>query len=209
MRESSTDAASISSIQEKSPDTFKEELARIWRVFNLVKAPALSVTFIFTVTIGIFPALVVLIQSTNYCKSSSDRFSNDLFVPFMFVLFNLFDLIGRFLAGTFTLVLDHKNIWIATLARTIFFPAFMFCNVLDSQLPILFNNDAYPIVFMIFFALSNGYVATACMVIGPSLVFSQDSSLAGTIMVFSLTLGLLLGACVSFLVVYMTRGSVQ
>jgi solute carrier family 29 (equilibrative nucleoside transporter), member 1/2/3 len=209
--ESNMDANSILSIQENRspPQTFKEELARILRVFNLVKVPAVSVTYVFTVTIGIFPALIVLIQSTNYCKSTSDRFSNDLFVPFMFLLFNLFDLIGRFVAGTFPLVLDKKSVWFAALARSIFFPAFMLCNVIDTQLPVLFDNDACPIIFMILFAFTNGYVATACMVLGPTLVFSQDSSLAGTIMAFSLTLGLLLGACTSFLVVFTTRGSVE
>lgn len=59
---------------------------------------------------------------------------------------------------------------------------------------------------MVIFALSNGYVASASMIMGPTLTSLNDSSLAGTIMAFSLTLGLLLGTCISFLVVFIARG---
>eukprot|EP01035_Chromulina_nebulosa_P020160 gene20160-26173_t len=44
---------------------------------------------------------------------------------------------------------------------------------------------------------------------GPSLVDSNDNALAGTIMVFFLTVGLLLGASVSFLTVYISQGSLS
>jgi equilibrative nucleoside transporter 1/2/3 len=175
-------------------------------IFTAIRVPAISVWFIFTVSIGCFPALIVLLKSSNQCKNN-DRFSNDLFVPFFFVMFNLFDLFGRLTAGSTTLIFTTKNIWMASLSRVVFFPLFLLCNIADSKLPVWFENDAFPIIFMIIFAYSNGYIASACMMLGPSAVSVKDAAVAGTIMVFSLTLGLFSGACMSFVVAYISQGS--
>jgi hypothetical protein len=43
------------------------------------------------------------------------------------------------------------------------------------------------------------------MMFGPSLTSPTDGSLAGTIMIFMLTLGLLVGSLLSFLVVYIAH----
>lgn len=52
--------------------------------------------------------------------------------------------------------------------RTVFIPLFMLCNVEPrNNLPVIFAHDAWYIVFMIFFALSNGYLASLCMCFGP------------------------------------------
>lgn len=200
-----------SQITSKSLVTESIEVTMSWstiiQVSRKISSAAFSVFFIFTVTIGIFPGLIVFIESTEQCKTSN-RFQNDLYVPFLFFIFNLFDFIGRFCAGHFKLILNSSNIMAASLLRSLFFPAFMLCNVSGSQLPKLFYNDACPIIFMMLFAFSNGYIASACMITGPTLVSKAESSLAGTIMIFSLTLGLLVGASVSFLVVLIARGSV-
>lgn len=177
------------------------------RVYQHIFIPSFSVIFTFTVTISLFPSLTVFIESTQKCKSS-DRFYNDLFVPFLFLLFNLFDFCGRVTAGLITPLFNQKNIWIGSVARLIFVPLFLLCNISDSTLPALFNNDAFPILFMIFFALSNGYISTLCMMMGASSVSPADAGLAGTIMIFSLTVGLFLGACFSFLMVFISQGSV-
>lgn len=175
--------------------------------FRKVWIPAVSVWFTFSVTIGLFPSLTVFIESTENCKSSN-RFYNDLFTPFMFLLFNLFDFVGRVSAGVFRNIFTAKNIWMAPVARIIFFPLFLLCNITDSKLPVVFNNDAFPFLFMIIMAITNGYVASTCMMMGPSLVSANETGLVGTIMVFCLTLGLLTGACISFLTVYISQGSV-
>lgn len=180
--------------------------AKISEIFSLIRTPALSVWFVFTVTIGIFPSLIVLIESTERCKSN-ERFYNDLFIPFFFLLFNLFDLAGRLIAGATTPIFNNSNVWMASAARIIFFPLFLLCNVSNSKLPVVFKNDAFPIIFMILFAISNGYVASSCMMLGPTAVKVKDAAVSGTIMVLSLTIGLFTGACVSFLTVFISQGS--
>jgi hypothetical protein len=61
---------------------------------------------------------------------------------------------------------------------------------------------------MILMAFSNGYVASSAMMIGPGLVQGSDRNLAGTLMIFSLTLGLMLGSVFSFSVVDISQGRV-
>jgi hypothetical protein len=181
--------------------------AKLSGIYKQIMIPSLSVFFVFSVTIGIFPSLIVLLESEKKCDSSS-RFFNDLYVPFFFLLFNLFDLIGRVTAGAIKPLFTPQNIWMAAAVRTVFFFLFLFCNVSDSKLPVLFKSDAFPIIFMILMALSNGYVASLCMMMGASAVPAKDAPIAGTIMVLSLTLGLFMGACLSFIVVLISQGSV-
>ena len=188
--------------EEADPITFE----RIKEVYAMIFVPSFSVMFTFLVTIGVFPALVVLIQSTESCDSS-DRIHNDLFVPLLFLLFNLFDLIGRVTAGATKSFLTTKNIWIASLARIVFIPLFLLCDVSNSELPVVFNSDACPIIFMMMMATTNGYIASCSMMMGASVVPVKESALAGTIMIFSLTFGLLMGASISFIIVYISQGS--
>ena len=180
----------------------------ILRVFKLIRIPALSVALTFTITLGIYPILIVLIESQEKCNTSQ-RFSNDMFVPLQFLFYTIFDFVGRVAAGgVLTHVFSPSNVWIAAVSRVVFFPLFLLCNVQGSQLPVVFVSDAIPILLVATFAFSNGYTASACMVFGPSLVRAEDAPLAGTIMLFALTLGCLFGACVSFLTLYISQGYV-
>lgn len=194
-------------VDRTEKDVTAVTMKEIMHVFMQIKVPALSVMYIFTVTIGLFPSLTVLLESMNKCKNSN-RMSNDLYVPLFFLLFNLFDFCGRVSAGAFRPLFSAKNIWIPAVLRTVFIPLFLFCKISGSQLPILFHHDAYPILFMITMAISNGYIATLCMMHGASVTKPEDSYLAGTIMIFTLTLGLCFGACLSFIVIAISQGSV-
>ncbi|MGH0140275.1 UNVERIFIED_CONTAM: hypothetical protein FKN15_008953 [Acipenser sinensis] len=85
-------------------------------------------------------------------------------------------------------------------ARVVFVPLFMLCNVQPREnLPVLFGHDAWYIIFMILFAFSNGYLASLCMCFGPKKVAPHEAETTGAIMAFFLSLGLALGATVSFL----------
>ena len=181
----------------------------ILRVIKKMYKPCFSVWFVFSVTLGIFPSLIVHLQSQYKCINQNDRFQNDLFIPFLFLLINLFDFLGRIFAGISTTILTYKNIWIASFLRIFFFPLFMTCNVENSILPILFLSDYYPILFTILLAFSNGYIASLSMMYGPSLVKKKDSTLAGTIMLVFLTLGLLTGSLLSSLTVTIVTGFVK
>uniref|UniRef100_A0AAZ3NMS4 Equilibrative nucleoside transporter 1 n=1 Tax=Oncorhynchus tshawytscha TaxID=74940 RepID=A0AAZ3NMS4_ONCTS len=124
------------------------------------------------------------------------------FIPVCcFLLFNLSDWVGRSLTAVCMWPgKDSKLVPILLVARVIFVPLFMLCNVQPRyNLPIFFEHDAWFIVFMIVFAFSNGYLASLCMCFGPKKVAAHEAETAGAIMAFFMSLGLALGASLSFL----------
>ncbi|XP_014858653.1 PREDICTED: equilibrative nucleoside transporter 1 [Poecilia mexicana] len=187
---------------EKRPgtDLMEEESSGGTSVFNIFKqiwVMALSVCFIFTVTIGTFPAVTVDVSSTVATSGAWKTY----FIPVScFLLFNVMDWGGRSLTAV-CMWPGKDSIWLPVLCgvRVVFIPLFMLCNVNPrTYLPVWFAHDAWYIVFMIFFAFSNGYLASLCMCFGPKKVPQHQAETAGTIMAFFLSLGLALGAGVSF-----------
>lgn len=178
-----------------------EEEARptvsVLNIFKQIWVMALSVCFIFTVTIGTFPAVTVDVKSTVAAGGAWETY----FIPVScFLLFNLMDWAGRSLTAL-CMWPGKDSMWLPVLVvlRIVFIPLFILCNVQPrSNLPVLFYHDAWYIIFMIFFSFSNGYLASLCMCFGPKKVAQHEAETAGAIMAFFLSLGLALGAAVSF-----------
>lgn len=166
-------------------------------IFKRIWVMALSVCFIFTVTIGTFPSVTVDVKSTV----AGDGAWNTYFIPVScFLLFNVMDWAGRSLTAV-CMWPGKDSILLPILAglRVIFIPLFILCNVQPrNYLPVLFYHDAWYIIFMIFFSFSNGYLASLYMCFGPKKVAQHEAETAGAIMAFFLSLGLALGAAVSF-----------
>ncbi|XP_029031261.1 equilibrative nucleoside transporter 1-like [Betta splendens] len=169
----------------------------VLNIFKQIWVMALSVCFIFTVTIGTFPSVTVDVKSTVAGGSTWETY----FIPVScFLLFNVMDWAGRSLTAV-CMVPGKDSIWLPVLVglRVIFIPLFMLCNVQPRYyLPVPFEHDAWYIIFMIFFSFSNGYLASLCMCFGPKKVAPHEAETAGAIMAFFLSLGLALGAAVSF-----------
>uniref|UniRef100_A0A8C5HP59 Equilibrative nucleoside transporter 1-like n=1 Tax=Gouania willdenowi TaxID=441366 RepID=A0A8C5HP59_GOUWI len=123
------------------------------------------------------------------------------FIPVAcFLLFNLMDWAGRSLTAL-CMWPGQNSRWLPALVclRVVFIPLFMLCNVEPRHyLPVLFHHDAWYIIFMIFFSFSNGYLASLCMCFGPKKVKQHEAETAGAVMAFFLSLGLALGAALSF-----------
>uniref|UniRef100_A0A672JM79 Equilibrative nucleoside transporter 1-like n=1 Tax=Salarias fasciatus TaxID=181472 RepID=A0A672JM79_SALFA len=164
---------------------------------NQIWVMALSVCFIFTVTIGTFPAVTADVKSEVANGSAWETY----FIPVScFLLFNLMDWAGRSLTAV-CMWPGKDSVWLPILVglRAVFIPLFMLCNVSPRHyLPVLFSHDAWYIIFMILFSFSNGYLASLCMCFGPKKVAQHEAETAGAIMAFFLSLGLALGAAVSF-----------
>ena len=180
---------------------------RVISVLKMMWKPAIAVFLAFLVTIGIYPSVFVLVESQYKCEEGSSRIYNDLFLPFLFLIYNVFDFAGRVSAEKFKPRLNENNIVPFALLRIFFIPLVLTCNIPDSQFPTKLPYDAVFFVAVIFFAFSNGYLASAAMMLGPTLVSPKDQSTAGTIMIFALTIGLFAGGALSFLCVYISQGS--
>uniref|UniRef100_A0A4W5RPL2 Solute carrier family 29 member 1 (Augustine blood group) n=1 Tax=Hucho hucho TaxID=62062 RepID=A0A4W5RPL2_9TELE len=175
----------------------EEQNVSMLTIFKKIWVLALSVCFAFTITIGTFPAVTVDVKSTIADGGTWELY----FIPVCcFLLFNLSDWVGRSLTAVCMWPgKDSKLVPILLVARVIFVPLFMLCNVQPRyNLPVFFEHDAWFIVFMILFAFSNGYLASLCMCFGPKKVAAHEAETAGAIMAFFLSLGLALGASLSF-----------
>ena len=161
---------------------------------------AVSVCFVFTTTLALFPSVLSGIESVN--KSNRSIWTNKLFSPLScFLLFNLGDLTGRTVAGIVPYLTEKSRmIPVLCIARIIFVPLFALCNYRphNRRLPVLLKHDAYPIVINILFSVSNGYLGSLCMMYGPKLVHPKHAEIGGTIMALFLSCGLALGAALSF-----------
>ncbi|CAG8505932.1 15591_t:CDS:2 [Dentiscutata erythropus] len=63
--------------------------------------------------------------------------------------------------------------------------------------PLLINNDWFYFLVLIMFGITNGYLASMCMMAGPQ-VFGVVKDLAGTLLSFFIVLGLVCGSLFSF-----------
>eukprot|EP01038_Epipyxis_sp_PR26KG_P009376 gene9376-12633_t len=195
--------------------TIKSTQIEIKQVLNKIKIPAFSVFFTYGISLCAYPSIVSLVQSTQYCISNKSIYNN-LWVPLIFLIWSICDLFGRIIAEKLKsqsitiLFITPTTIWIPAIIRIIFPILLIFCNINSSSknIPILFNNDYIPLIIIILYAFTNGYIANLSMMFGPTLVKPEESSLAGTIMIFSLSTGLLFGSAFSFLLLDLITGSV-
>uniref|UniRef100_A0AAR2KWJ8 Solute carrier family 29 member 1a n=1 Tax=Pygocentrus nattereri TaxID=42514 RepID=A0AAR2KWJ8_PYGNA len=169
----------------------------VFAIFKQIWVMALSVCFVFTITIGTFPAVTVEVRSTVADGGAWETY----FIPVScFLLFNVMDWAGRSLTAV-CMWPGKDSVWLPVLviARLVFVPLFVLCNVQPRHyLPVVFAHDAWYIIFMIIFSFSNGYLASLCMCFGPKKVAQHEAETAGAIMAFFLSLGLALGAALSF-----------
>ncbi|XP_026888100.2 equilibrative nucleoside transporter 2 [Electrophorus electricus] len=174
----------------------KETKSSVLEVLKKIWVMAFCVTFVFTVTLSVFPAITVDVKTVYQGKWEH------YFTPVCcFLLFNLMDWFGR----TVTTLLQwprKESCWFPVLVvlRVVFIPLLMLCNVQERHfLPVIFNHDVIFIFIMVLFSASSGYFVCLSMSYAPQLVAPHDGETAGALMTFFLALGLSLGAALSFL----------
>lgn len=185
-----------------------------WMVFRTISVYGISVFLIFTVTLACFPAITVLVKSSTLPHEALKKDEEEdypwgvkYFIPVCcFVLFNVGDWLGRFSAemiqwpkpGRFGMFLVLG----LSLARLAFIPLFLFCNI-DPMITrnfafTAFHNEAFYIIFMALFSLSNGYLSCICMMSAPQLCKGSEAQTASSMMVALLGLGLGTGSLMSY-----------
>ncbi|KTG39847.1 hypothetical protein cypCar_00036858 [Cyprinus carpio] len=147
---------------------------------KLIWLMAFCVTFVFTVTLSVFPAITVDVKTVYGGKW--ERY----FIPvFCFLFFNMMDFTGRTVTVFFKWPSKDSRLFpLLVVCRVIFVPLLMMCNVQERHyMPVLFSNDFIFATIMVFFSV---------------LVEPKDAETAGALMTFFLALGLSLGAALSF-----------
>jgi len=126
-----------------------------------------------------FPGLMLQVQ-TEYVSVTY----YNMLIP---LEFNVFDTIGRSLPS----IIKFPNWTVLPLvvSRIIFFPLIIFCVN-----PLLFSNAELCIYGInVIFAISNGFLATLCMVYAPMKVKNEEQETTGFLMAFFINIGLLAG----------------
>nr|XP_023690178.1 equilibrative nucleoside transporter 2-like isoform X2 [Paramormyrops kingsleyae] len=173
-----------------------EAKSSIMQVFRKIWVMAFCVTFVFTVTLSVFPVVTVAVR-TKHPGGNWERY----FIPICcFLAFNVMDWFGRSI--TSLVQRPCKESWLfpaLVVARVVFIPLLMMCNVDDRQYPpVWFPADWMFTLIMVFFSASSGYFACLSMSYAPQLVKPKDCEMVGALMTFFLALGLSLGAALSF-----------
>jgi solute carrier family 29 (equilibrative nucleoside transporter), member 1/2/3 len=159
-----------------------------------------GVAYVFVVTLSLFPTFIAEVDPLTQ-DSSSRLFEPAFFVSFAFLLFNVSDLAGRWLAE-YRLLLPPRWLWAFSLSRSVFFPLILLANVqlqgVATDLPLIVPNDALYFVVVLLFGFTNGYVASSCMIEGPRTLPAAHREKGGIVMINCLVWGLFLGSMLSF-----------
>ncbi|XP_014869149.1 PREDICTED: equilibrative nucleoside transporter 2-like isoform X2 [Poecilia mexicana] len=141
------------------------ERSSVLAVFKKIWLMALCVTFVFAVTLSVFPVITVRVR-TVYTK---DADWDKVFTCVCCILvFNIMDLAGRSAPSLFQWPSKQSRLFpVAVLSRLVFIPLLMMCNIPTSKLTVLFRHDGAFVVIMALFSFSNGYLATLCMAYAP------------------------------------------
>ncbi|XP_070806467.1 equilibrative nucleoside transporter 2 isoform X3 [Pituophis catenifer annectens] len=133
-------------------------LKKIWLL-------ALSIVMDFSITLSVFPAI-----TTRIASSSRDQSWQKFFTPVCcFLLFNVMDWLGRSSTSYFLWPQKHLRLLPAAVGLRVFLiPMFLFCNIpRQTEWPVLFHHDAWFVVLMVVFSLSNGYFVSLTMCLAP------------------------------------------
>jgi len=153
----------------------------------------LAVVLCYSVTIGIFPALVGMLA-----PSVHNSVWKQLYVPSLFVAFNAGDVIGR--NSPLCIVPNSRRLVLfVALLRFVFVPVFIFSHMRQgaSNVSPWFKSDALEVLIMLIFAWTNGWLTTTVFVRAPASV--AEGPAAGTLMAGCLNTGLTIGSLLSFL----------
>eukprot|EP01121_Diplochlamys_sp_Union-15-3_P003061 TRINITY_DN1289_c0_g1_i5.p1 TRINITY_DN1289_c0_g1~~TRINITY_DN1289_c0_g1_i5.p1 ORF type:complete len:454 (+),score=49.23 TRINITY_DN1289_c0_g1_i5:47-1363(+) len=155
-------------------------------IFRRIWQPLIAIWFNFFVTLTLFPGLIAEIDSDERKLQN-----NSWFTVILFSIFNISDVIGKFLP--FWKILPDTLIYIITYSRVIYYPLYVLCIK-----PRVFQHYSIPVVITFFFGLSNGYAGCVLLSLGTLKVDVYERETASSILVFSLLLGLAAGGGVGY-----------
>ncbi|XP_075224415.1 equilibrative nucleoside transporter 1 [Lycorma delicatula] len=169
-------------------------LKKIW-VYGM------SVWLCFFITLGLYPAVTGLINSGEI---NSSPWTVIYFIPVVaYLLFSITDYTGRLLAGYLQWPEDNSLlVALLSIVRVVFIPLLMVCNAQPRHhIPVLIYNDYVYITIILFFGLTNGYLANITMITVPKIVHPHEQETASSMMAAFLGIGLAFGSLLGLLLV--------
>ncbi|CAH1955270.1 unnamed protein product [Acanthoscelides obtectus] len=174
--------------------SYKIILRKMW-CYGLV----VFLTFLFT--LAVYPGITVLVESEG--KGRGSKWNDVYFVPTVaYLLFSVGDYLGRIIAGR---IMKPRNITILviiSIARFIFIPLILLCNVQPRRYTaVVFDQDYQYILILLLFALSNGYLTNISTIFVTKVVEDHEKEIASSAITIFLVLGLTVGSALSLVIV--------
>lgn len=179
-------------------------------LFRKLRWLSLSILLCFAVTM-VFPVFTSEITSVHQHDTPQHPLTHPTtFIPLAFLLWNLGDLLGRVLVAIPSCSLSvsphrpnsHRRprlVFILSLARLVFIPLYLLCNVRDRGAVV--ESDLFYLVFVqLLFGLSNGYLGSCAMMGAGEWAAEDEKEAAGVFMSLMLVGGLTVGSLGSFLI---------
>ncbi|KAF3924962.1 hypothetical protein ABW21_db0209861 [Orbilia brochopaga] len=180
------------------PDGIREprKHTSIVTLLRKLPLPAFTVFFTFALTM-VFPVFTQATLSVNP-PSSSTVARPEVFIPFAFLVWNLGDLLGRVICGLPGVVCRSPRILAAgAAARVLWIPLYLLCNVKGRGARV--DSDLFYWLVQVTFGVTNGYIGSSTMMLGPTLVEPEEVAATGGFMGLCLVAGLAAGSAASFL----------
>lgn len=175
-------------------------------LWSKLKYIVMTIFLTFGITL-IFPVFASTVVSVN-SKSDFRFFKKDIFIPFIYVIWNLGDLLGRIFCGTpgsRFLINDPRKLVLFALLRLTFIPLFLTCNTKElagGESSALINSASWYIMLQFLFGLTNGQLSTSSfMIVGDFCDTDDEKEAAGGFTTVFLSLGLAVGSVFSYLLV--------
>ncbi len=170
---------------------------RILNVMYTLKFFIITIVLTFAGTLSIFPALVSEVWACSSGNSST-------FTAILFLVFNIFDAVGRGLsafAQNLTSCLLYA-LAILAVSKWAIIPLLAKSNIHGIQIGTPSCNDFYPLTLICILGLTNGFCASCCMMHWSKVLKDpKNENVGATLMIFSITTGLITGSLLSYIVV--------
>ena len=165
----------------------------LWSTFKELKYENLSMILVMSVTLTLYPGVMLLKQIPGLDSSWQ--------VVALEFAFNASDTLGKFITGV-TKLISRRAIYLLIILRLGFFFTFI---VQATTVSFSFIDTTWFVfVNAALFGLSNGYLSSALFIIGPEAVEGQKKEICGFLLVNSLNLGILIGSLSSYPLSYLS-----
>ena len=133
-----------------------------------------------------------MLQDTSFRFMHGWDNEESWFILLTLTLFNVGDTIGRSAASWKCMKLSRKmTLWLNYL-RTLFVPI-IFLIAFEVGPDWLFNSDWFKLVNLFFFAFTNGWLSSLCVIMTPDYVKQSERGEIGTLINPSIVGGILVG----------------
>ncbi|KAI1744039.1 putative nucleoside transporter protein [Xylaria scruposa] len=193
-RMAETMATSMTSIEEA--ERAARKVVSMTRLFGKLYWVSGGVFLCFAVTM-FFPVLTPKILSVTPPADASALLQPAVFIPLGFFFWNLGDLIGR--SVPLVLSLRHRPVALFSFSvvRSAFLPLYFLCNI-HGRGAVINSDFFYLLLVQLPFGLTNGWLASDCMMAAGEWVDEHEREASGGFMGLCLVAGLSAGSLLSF-----------